>query len=157
MTLNHPSGHQYSTPESELDDWLAAARIRRAERAEAKPKPQPATDGPRKKCKDCEKPFPATRKYFYFAKSNGDGLSNQCIVCKLAADKERRRKQSERPAVGAGMQRCNKCGKDKPATLAHFPPAKRSKTGRALTCRHCKCERTRETYQEKKENERCKK
>lgn len=73
------------------------------------------TSIPQKTCVHCEKPFPATLKYFYSDKPKKDGLSPRCKQCHKIGRKPR-------AIPPKGYKHCPACGYDLPATLENFYP-----------------------------------
>lgn len=115
-----------------------------------------------KTCIKCKEEYPATTEYYYKAKTNKDGLNNQCKECKRKQAKKyqerkkndpewvekRRLEQRKRAEVNREknknrvfdenqLKHCGKCKKHKPATPEYFNRDNGKSDGLHALCREC--------------------
>lgn len=126
-----------------------------------------------KKCRICEKEFPANTDYFKYKKSNKDKLSNMCIECEITFRKEYNKKyraehleelrEKDRnryiPKVkeptfedlNPGYRKCNRCGEILPLDDEHFRASKHNSKGYNTICKACNKKREKEYLDKNRE------
>lgn len=105
-----------------------------------------------KRCKECEREYPATTEYYYKWKGYKDGLNPCCIDCYNAKQRDKRGKKPPLSEELKDGRMCKKCGKIYDLNLENFIPVNNGRGGFSARCRKCTREDARENYKKRKKH-----
>ena len=91
----------------------------------------------KQKCSSCNKEYPATKEYFYPAKTGKYGLKGKCKKCFLVDHKHIDIPSNEDKTI---FRTCSSCKEEKPATNAFYHKDKRKSLGITYECKDCRTE-----------------